>query len=152
MNGPRDDLLIRECEIFCRYLTRSAPSPYLHRAYGRGHASMAATCRADSLIDRALLGFARNSVTAVGLADAYAARFRRGSLLRCKLILMLALVEHDSARHHAFDKARSAPRNSAVAMLVLTGMAWALRLAVAIALFGPVQLASIVTDRPAPHA
>ncbi|HSA55169.1 MAG TPA: hypothetical protein VLE53_05660 [Gemmatimonadaceae bacterium] len=151
MNSSSDDLLSRECDIFCRYLTRSAPSAYLRHAYGRGHASMAATCRADSLIDRALLGFARSGVAAVGLADAYAARFRRGSLLRCKLILMLALVEHDSARHHAFDQARSAPRMAAVAMLVLAGMAWALRLFVAIAMFGPVQLASIVTDRPAPH-
>ena len=141
MTSQRTDLE-RECAVFCRYLTQTAPSAYLLERYVNGHVSFPATPLTTSSLDRTLLAFARLGTTATRIADTYAARFSRRGPLRCKLVLMLALVEHDAVRHHSFDHARSGGRIATLVALSATGIAWVARMALAMLLFGPMHLLS----------
>jgi hypothetical protein len=74
------------------------------------------------------------------LADAYARRMRPYGDLRCRLTLMLALLESHGATHALYDRAK--PTSLAVALLLIAGagVSWILRTLTAFLVFAPVHL------------
>ena len=84
--------LARECEVFCAYLTGVAPDAYVLRKYEEAH-QVPAKFNARSRYDQFLLGFAATAPWCALFADTYARFFARESVLRKKLILVLAILE-----------------------------------------------------------
>ena len=86
--------LARECSIFTRYLIGCEPPSDIVTAYQRAHAvSAVAASRASPPLDRALLAVAHVGPRLARTADAYAALFAKASLLRRKLVLLVAILE-----------------------------------------------------------
>jgi hypothetical protein len=86
--------LSAECDVFCRYLAdRPAPREVVS-AYRRAHECgvVSFDCSGPA-IDCALLRIARRSPLLTRAADAYAVTFAKSSLLRRKLVLLLAILE-----------------------------------------------------------
>lgn len=94
----------RECEVFAHYLVGQSPTDYIREQYEI--ATLARDLANDSkfiAFDRRTLRFARRSVFFARVADAYCAIFRRHGILRRKLILLLAILEHAAPTAARFD-------------------------------------------------
>lgn len=141
------DPLARECDALCRYLTGQPASASLRGWYAAGHGALLASGPDTGTIDRILLAVARSGRLPAQLADAYAAVFRRRSLLRCKLILLLALLENDAAHHARYDEGVVDGRLAALLKLAAMGAWWGARLGVATLLFAPLQLVATLVYR-----
>jgi len=112
--------------------------------YVRWHGSDAA--RGDA-VDRPLMILAAWGAPGLALADAYAARFRRGSLLRRKLVLVLALMETTAPAFETVDRPLSrGPVGFWVRMTGRSVLAGVLTLA-ALPLLGPAHLVALLLER-----
>ncbi len=149
--GTSRAVLDRECDVFCRYLCDLDATPYVRGKYAAGQVSIPHGPGAPDLLDRSLLAFARRGPWAAGLADAYAARFRRYSLLRQKLVLTFAILENSPALHAPFDFAVSGGRLATMARLGLIGTGWALRSLVAAVIFAPVHVVATLARGGSPR-
>ncbi len=112
--------LERECEVFARYLSGSPPSDYVLAQYRAAHAAgvvdpPGGATRFDEFVVRQ----ARRGAWLARALDAHARVFANGSLLRRKLVLLLALLEVRSPHAEALDTPTGASR----ALMLLT-MAW----------------------------
>lgn len=106
-----------EAVAFSRYLVGAAPSDALVDRYVQAnHVLFAAAPPAAD--DAALIAFARRHAWAIPLFDASMAVTKPGSLLRKKLLVMMAILE--TAPEFA---ARTSPRAVGVPRLVLGGAA-----------------------------
>jgi hypothetical protein len=86
--------LEREGATFGRYLGSARPGERALAKYREAHElGVVATDAASTRFDRALVGFARFGTFATRLADTHARLFRKGGLLRRKLVLLLAILE-----------------------------------------------------------
>jgi hypothetical protein len=94
----------RECEVFAHYLVDQPPTDYIREQYEM--ATLARDLANDSkfaAFDRTTLRFARRGVFFTRVADAYCAFFHRRGILRRKLILLLAILEHAAPTAARFD-------------------------------------------------
>lgn len=99
--------LAAECGVFCRYLVDRDAPPGEVAAYQRTHERGTVEAGVVSTsVDRALLRFARTAPALARTADAYAAVFAGASLLRRKLVLLLAILESRGPTTDALDTAR----------------------------------------------
>jgi hypothetical protein len=101
-----------ECAVFCRYLTgRQPPEPVLAQ-YVRAHARRDTTLEpADPIHDALLLRIARRGAVAASFADSYASLFAKRSVLRRKLILLLAILESTGSTHAWVDSVTTPSRS-----------------------------------------
>ena len=76
----------------------------------------------------------------VRLADAYASLFLKHSLLRKKLILLLAILENAPPAQAKFDHPDSAKLLGLLATLGWHGVVYAATLILSVILFGPLHL------------
>src|SRR5262249_40949108 len=89
-----DPELATECDVFCRYLIDRAATPAITGAYARAHAIGSVEAdRPATAFDRRLLQFARRGPRFARMADSYAVIFARLSVLRRKLVLLVAILE-----------------------------------------------------------
>ena len=139
--------LARECRVLCRYLLGREPTPYVITKYSSGHASLPHGERDGDTLERALLSTGAASPWMTGLADTYAAVWRRDALLRRKLVLLTAILEHSGETSAPFDEPIAQGRLGAIASLAWLGVRWAGRLVLAIAVFGPLHLATLAGGR-----
>jgi hypothetical protein len=123
----------RECEVFIRYLVGKRPTPYLVSKYREA----CHTLHLDELrpgcaaVEPTLLRMASTHPLLTRLADAYSRVFLPESLLRRRLVLLLAIVESTSLSQAALSSRGSRglwwsiPRLTmhVVAMVVATGIA-----------------------------
>jgi hypothetical protein len=108
MNQPSvDATLNRECSVFCRYLIGGEPNDYVKRKYREAHRSLSWCGRAACSSDELLVSIARIGTRASHIIDAYARVFRPASLIRKKLILLLAILESCAPSHHYLDSVDS---------------------------------------------
>lgn len=139
--------LTRECECFTRHLISRPPSPYVIEEYKRYH-ERAEACRTAGLpmIETYLLAFARIHPLATFLADTYASRVLKTSVLRRKLALLLALCECSPGSAEYLDSADG--RNTGLLLrMILAATLVALALPVSVLMFAPVHAASTILDR-----
>ncbi len=136
--------LDRECDVFCRAIAGIGAPDAIRRDYARAHEVGPLRGGAVSFFDRALVRIASSGWLLTRLADSYAAIFARRSLLRRKLVMLLAILESHGRTARFVD----APRMGSLGGFVLAA---ALRTAVFVAcvllaavVLAPIQLASLV--------
>ena len=104
-----EDSLRTECEVFTRYLIDEPPSAHVVASYVRAH-SVADLAPPDGVLalDHAAMRWARRGGLSLRLADVNARFFRKGGYLRRKLVLLLALIETDTAGRRRADRPSAA--------------------------------------------
>jgi hypothetical protein len=138
------DVLARECSTFARYLSGAEPSDYVLAQYRAAHAAGVVELADMTNFDRAVVAIARRGPALARAMDAHARVFASGSLLRRKLVLMLALLETKSPPADSLD----APEPGSTAGMFLR-MSWlaalfALTVAASAVALLPVRVASAV--------
>ncbi len=131
--------LRRECEVFCRYLIRRAPSDYILEKYVEAH-SRSSDYSSTGAFDHALLNFAARGPAFARLADSYACLFARYSAFRRKLILLFSILESASPQHGFSDAVDGSAQPVLFLKIAFRGVLFAFRLAVACVLFVPARL------------
>jgi hypothetical protein len=127
MNAPPQARLARECEVFCRYLVGRPPDAYVQEKYALAH-RVAQDYSGGTKFDALLLGLARSGPAGTRLADSYACLLARGSLLRKKLVLLVAILEACSAARGFEDSASGAPPSAVFLQMAVRGAFFGLRL------------------------
>jgi nucleoside-diphosphate-sugar epimerase len=135
--------IVRECDVFTRYLVGQPPTDYVHKQY-----KMAVLARdlANSAefrdFDRRTLSLARRNAFFTRVADAYCAIFHRHGVLRRKLILLLAILEHTPPTAARFDSPKNIGSIGIATNLFLLGISFGLLLLAAIFLLLPSHIYS----------
>lgn len=101
----------RECEVLTRYLVGHQPGPYVVEKYVEAHRITDSYSDAGGF-GRMLTRIARTHPSLARSADAYARLFAPRSLLRRKLVLLLAILETSAPTYALLDRvdAVSKPR------------------------------------------
>jgi nucleoside-diphosphate-sugar epimerase len=129
-----------ECAVFSRYLLGMAASEYVCLKYRAAHASLDALSPAH-LFDAFLVRFARTGPRFATVADAYAAVFAPHSLLRKKLVVLLAILETSSPECELIDAPAGGGRPARAAVAIgFAGLGALVALAVAVPILSPIQL------------
>ncbi|MDB6056269.1 MAG: hypothetical protein JWO95_113 [Verrucomicrobiales bacterium] len=98
MNRP---LLRSEFQLFSRYLVASAPSPELNDLYA--DAAKRFFSNAPSQRDAVEISFIQRFPFSIRYLDAFDSVFRRGSLLRKKILLALSVLETSTTQVDCFE-------------------------------------------------
>jgi nucleoside-diphosphate-sugar epimerase len=131
----------RECEVFTYYLVGQPPTDYIRKQYEM--ATLARDLANESeftSFDRAMLRYARRHIAFTRATDAYCAIFHRHSILRRKLILLLAILEHASPTAARFDRPKNRGLIGISVDLLLQAMSFGLSLIAGIMLLLPSYL------------
>ena len=91
-----------ECNVFTRYLLGIDADAYVRVRYLTAHSTLPALATRDPF-DSFLVKFARRGRLFAKLADAHAALFAPASLLRAKMVLLLAILETCPPTHRMID-------------------------------------------------
>lgn len=94
--------LERECEVLTSYLIDRTPDSYIKKKYLEGNKFICVENNSDFL-DSLLIKIAHRGSFLIKLADAYTSLFYRKSLLRKKLMLLVAILECTSSTYNALD-------------------------------------------------
>jgi hypothetical protein len=147
---PKRLALTAECRILTRALIGVEPSPPVLNAYQRAHelgvAELAAVQRSPT--DRALMRVALGGPSLARAADGYAAMFARRSLLRRKLVLLVAILESRRVTADALETARRGSRAAWLARMMVRAAACGVRLVAVSFLVLPLRLWYGLADRP----
>ncbi|HEX6309661.1 MAG TPA: hypothetical protein VFZ69_15910 [Longimicrobiales bacterium] len=144
MTTPQSDLE-RECRIFATYLVGCPPTPYVIAKYADAH-QVGTAYRNGSRFDRLLVRAAGTNRLATKLADSYASVLAPTSLLRRKLILLLAVLETSAPSCDLLD-AVQASRARLIGRLSIRVIGSALSLLIAALVLLPAHLALSAADR-----
>jgi hypothetical protein len=131
--------LERECRAYTRYLCGQDASPYLIEKYLDFHQKLGHELKADSF-DSFLVRMSARGGLWVGLSDSYARILRKNTVLRKKLIVVLALLE---CTPPSFEKLDSVPTGGIVGTVLRlagTSARFVLTSALAVIIFFPARL------------
>jgi NADH dehydrogenase len=135
------DLLDAECRVFTNHLLGCDPDDYVIAKYRAAHAAMPALSQfIDG--DPALIEFARRSPMRTRLADSYAALFAARSVLRRKLVLLLAILETSPATYRMVDARLAGSWAGTVIGMVASGVGAVAALAIGTIVLAPVRMLS----------
>jgi hypothetical protein len=137
-----EDPLVRECALLCTYLVGHPPGEYVTRKYVEAHHRLSPRLGSETSRDP-VLALAKRGLHAAGLVDAYTRVFRRDSIFRRKLILLVAILECAPSTAAIFE----APPSSSSAVRVMVhllppAMVFLVRLVVSVPVVGPLDLVS----------
>jgi NADH dehydrogenase len=135
-----DDALDEECRVFTRHLIGIEPTRYTVDHYVRAH-RVSPKFVSDDRFDRFLVRFGARHRVLARLADSYARVFASGSLLRRKLVLLLAILETAPQTHRVIDQPPEGGPILIVGRLSGRGILWLAGLLLAAILLVPVRLA-----------
>jgi hypothetical protein len=135
-----------ECLVFTEYLLGCAPHPYVVRKYADAH-QVSPVFSNGSGFDFFLVRAARTHGTITKFADAYARLFRPATLLRKKLVLLLAILETCSPSYRLIDSVDCGSRPVLLVRLCGKGIAALLSLIGGVLLFLPVQIIFALIQR-----
>ena len=98
------NVLDRECAVFCRHLIGAEPNDYVKKKYREAHQAHSWSRLDDSNpAEGFLVRVAAINPLITKVVDAYASVFRRTSLVRRKLVLLLAILESSAPTHVHLD-------------------------------------------------
>jgi NADH dehydrogenase len=146
-SGPvaaSDEDLDAECRAFTLHVIGREADDYVHAKYRAAHDRLAALHSRDAF-DLFLVRFARRGRLLTKLADAYAAVAMPSSVLRRKLVLLLAILETCPPYHRILDEPAGGGPVRASARLVVTCFFAAASLVAAAAILLPVRALFAVT-------
>jgi nucleoside-diphosphate-sugar epimerase len=142
-----------ECRALTTYLVGTAPNAYIEAQYARAaHAHGLAFDEDFSCFDWTTVRLARSSRITARAADAYCGLLHRRGVLRRKLIVLAAILEHVAPTNAAFDHVET--RSIAVTLLALAGhgVVSGLSLLLGAAVLLPTKIYCALTARTAPRA
>lgn len=128
-----------ECRIFARYLIGYNPNSYAVRKYAEAH-QVSTAFIPDTPFDRFVLRVARSHWVLTKLADSYARIAVPGTVLRKKLVLLLAILETSPPTYRVIDAVESGGTLALYLRLAGRGAASLLSLSVGSLVFLPAQL------------
>lgn len=136
-------MVAAECRVFAHFLADTDASPYVQHAY----ANLLPTSDVppdvrDRLIERALLSVARQGTLLARVADGYARIFLPRSVLRRRLVLMLAILENSPGSERLLNSGDEGSLLGVGVRLMLTGIASVLCSMVGVVVFAPLHLVS----------
>ena len=121
------DALERECRIFCRLLAGREPTDYVRTKYRAAHAAgVVEPTGGASSFERGVVALARRSTLLARALDARARILAPASLLRRKLVLLLAILECAPETEADVDSVTHASRAGLFLHLVALGLGFAL--------------------------
>jgi hypothetical protein len=133
-----------EHAVFTRYLTNKAPTEYVAKQYRMALAARGLAKEDDSpAFDRVTLTLARRGPLCARFADAYCTIFRRHGLLKRRLILLMAILEHTAPYSERFDRPIPGSPIGSIAFLFLQSIQFTLFLMIGAVLLLPAHLLSI---------
>jgi hypothetical protein len=136
-----EDPLVLECAWLCRYVVGLPPGEYVTQKYVEAHRRLASRL-GDGMGRDAILALAGRGRLAAGLVDAYTRAFRRDSVFRRKLILLVAILECAPSTAAMFEAPPpSSPIRALVRILPHTAASLA-RLVISVPVVGLVDLTS----------
>jgi hypothetical protein len=146
MNQPQLEL---ECRTYTQYLIGQSPSEYVLSRYVDFHRQPDPRA-APSLhrFDQFLLAVSARGPFWTRLADSYANGFRKGSEVRKKLVLTLALLECAPPSFAELDQTPRGGMLGAILRLGCGALRYALALVASVIIFTPVRL-RLALSRPA---
>lgn len=143
VESPTYDDDVAECRTFGRYLSGADPTDYATRCYLRLLPTAAVPAGAHTLlIERALVRAGRAGSLPLRIADAYARFFVPRSLLRRRLILLLAILENSAPAERTFNSGAEDSLPVLAVQLVVALVASGLCLIAGAIAFGPVHIVS----------
>ena len=129
----------RECDVFVRYLSRADSTPYVRAKYTRA-VERIPSLRARPGFESRLLRFAGRGPTAARIADAYAALLAPDSVLRSRLVLLLALLESTPPYHEAIERPPPGASAKELSGAIVAGMAGVISLVAGLLVLLPLRL------------
>ena len=138
--------LEQECRVFARYLTGQDPSRYIIEKYQDFHQKIGVR-GGSARFDRFLVSTAARGPYWTRLADSYGTLFRRNSVLREKLVIVLALLECAPPASETLDRVPAGGLTGALLRMAVGGMSYALALSIGGLLFSPVRLWMAIGER-----
>jgi hypothetical protein len=143
-------LLEKECRSFGAYLVGMGPNAYVTEQYVAALSAHGLACDDGiSSLDRATLGLARMGPVFARWADACCAVFARRGMLRRKLIVLTAILEHVVPTSEAFDRVEPRSPARTVAALAGHGIAFAMSLVLGATLLLPAYALCRLSGRTA---
>lgn len=136
-----DSLLESECRVFTRFLIGVAPEAYVIEKYVEAHGKVAALTGGDAFERRMVRIAARGPVLAKAV-DAYARLAAPRSLLRNKLVLLLAILESCAPSYRLLEAVDGAAVPVQFLRLAGRGLLGAVSILLGAALVVPLRLAS----------
>jgi NADH dehydrogenase len=138
--------LERECRVFAAYLASPEPGDYILEKYRDAHRKTRSFA-ASGPFDRFLLSFAKANPALTPLADSYACLLARGSALRKKLILLLAILECCPPEHGFVDSVDAGGKALLYLRSLQKGLLFALRFFLAALLLVPFHIVLALAGR-----
>ena len=141
--------LERECRVYTQYLIGQQPTPYVLAKYLDYHRVSGAIADLESdRFDRLLVSVSAFGPVFTQLVDSYTARFYKGSAVRRKLVLLLALLECSPPSFQYLDAADSASMSAIVFRMIARAGLYAIALLVSMLLLLPIHLVLAPAPRP----
>ena len=141
-------MLQEECSVLTAYLVRMQPSPYVKEQYTRAtHIHGLAFDEDFSCFDRTTVGLARSGRMLARCADAYCAIFHRRGVLRRKLTVLAAILEHVAPTSEAFDRVEASHFARTVLSLAAHGCIAAAALLLGVMVLLPASMLCWMTTR-----
>jgi hypothetical protein len=131
--------LARECSVFTEYLLGCAATSYVVRKYSDAH-QISEVFETGNRFDFLLLRIARADWRMAKVADSYSRVFAPQTLLRKKLVLLLAILETSSPSYRLIDTVEGGSKLLLWIRLAGRGAVSVLSLLLGIAMFFPTQL------------
>ena len=139
MSAEERNVLYRECNAFSHYLVGCPQNAYVLGKYIEAH-RVAPDYTSGSRFDRLLVNIAASGTLGASLADSYACLFARRSMLRRKLILLLAILESCAPARGFLDAIEPVSRFLLSLRLLGRGLLFLIRVAAATVFLLPLQL------------
>lgn len=130
--------LEKECRVFCQYLLGQKPGPYVMKKYLDVHQKI--EMKAKNKFDRILARMGARNRILVRACDSYSRFFYPRSLLRKKLVYLLAILETASPHAQIIDRSDNRGKFLLLLIMGLKGMGLAFFLLVSFAFLFPLQV------------
>ena len=140
-NLTAGQILDAECSLFADYLIRKSPNAYVLEKYREAHKTSEAFRELVlDPFDAFLLSISRWHPLGLRIVDSYASWFFRRSVVRKKMVLLLAILECCPPTYSFFDSPDSPSPSAFCAQMLKQGIIFALSIVLGLALLAPVQV------------
>ncbi|MFN3746386.1 MAG: NAD-dependent epimerase/dehydratase family protein [Hyphomicrobiaceae bacterium] len=130
-----------ECRALTAYLLGTTPSAYIEEQYAKAvHVHALAFDEDFSCFDRTTVDLARRGRLLARSADAYCGLLHRRGVLRRKLIVLAAILEHAAPTNAAFDRVTPRPVALTILSICTYGVVATVSLALGATILVPAKL------------
>jgi nucleoside-diphosphate-sugar epimerase len=140
--------LDNECRILTKYLVGDSPTTYVMQKYKEAQqVTDAFKSHSSGPMDRRLMRYSIKNPFFTRVADAYSRFFAKDSLLRKKIILMMAILESSAPAYRYYDLPKDSKATRAIIRLFFAGLSFAMIFSLSILLFAPFQIMTTLSKK-----